>query len=302
MTHTIIGMFDTAAAATAAKQKLTAAGIATSAIKTLPSGNVSASSGTTTQAVPAADEHGFWSSVKEMFGGEEDAEYTTHTSHYAEGARRGGVVLSVEAEEKDADRVADLLTAAGAVNVDEKATEWAATGYKAPAAAVTTAAATSTAATTARAGATAATSGKIDLVKEDLAVGKRVVNRGGVRIIKKVISRPVEEDVKLREEHVSVDRRTVDRAVTGTDLTDAFKEGTIEMTESGEEVVASKTARVVGEVVLGKTVDERTEKVRDTLRETDVQVEQLPGTAVSTSTTKTVEDATGTKSTSKTNV
>ncbi len=126
-------------------------------------------------------------------------------------------------------------------------------------------------------------------MKEDLAVGKRVVNRGGVRIVKRIIERPVSESVNLREEHVSVDRRVVDRAVTGTELTDAFKEGTIEMTESGEEAVAAKTARVVGEVVVGKTVENRTETVKDTLRETDVQVEQLPGQTTS-STTKVVTD------------
>ena len=124
------------------------------------------------------------------------------------------------------------------------------------------------------------------------------MNRGGVRIIKRIIEKPVSESVSLREEHVSVDRRVVDRPLAGTDLTDAFKEGTIEMTETGEEAVAAKTARVVGEVVVGKTVENRTETVKDTLRETDVKVEQLPG-QVSTSTTKVVE-STGTGGTTKT--
>ena len=282
MSHAIIGMFDTAATATAAQQSLVSAGIPASSIRTSSAGAVSSSSGTTTQAT-GHEEMGFWESVKEMFGAD-GADADRHVGYYSEGARRGGVVLSVEATEANADQVADILNAAGAVDVDDKAAEWSKTGWTAPALAST--------GTTARAASTAGAAGKIDLVKEDLAVGKRVVNRGGVRIVKRVIERPVEESVTLREEHVNVDRRAVDRPLAGTELADAFVEGTVELTESGEEVVASKSARVVGEVVVGKTATDRTEKVRDTLRETDVQVEKLPGQSVS-STTKVVEDADG---------
>ena len=222
---------------------------------------------------------------------------TRHLSYYNEGQRRGGSILTVEATEAQTEKVADILTAAGAVDVDDKSTQWQASGWKAPVATTTAAA------TTAKA-ATGAAAGKIDLVKEDMSVGKRVVNRGGVRIVKRIIERPFEQNVNLREEHVSVDRRTVDRAVTGDELSDAFKEGTVEMTESGEEVITSKTARVVGEVVLGKTATDRTEKVTDTLRETDVKVEQLPGQVASTSTTTktTTDTGTGATRTTKTNV
>ncbi len=300
MSHAIIGMFDTAAAAAKAQQQLVAAGIPASAIQTTGTGaGVSSSSGTSTQAVSSTDDKGFWASVKEMFGADEEADADRHVSYYNEGTRRGNVILTVNATEAQSDKVADILNAAGAVDVDEKVSEWEKTGYVAPKAAVaTTAAATTT--KTASAASTGNAAGKIDLVKENLAVGKRVVNRGGVRIVKRIIERPVSESVNLREEHVSVDRRVVDRALTGSELTDAFKDGTIEMTESGEEAVAAKTARVVGEVVVGKTVENRTETVKDTLRETDVQVEQLPGQA-SSSTTKTVSDTTTTKPV-KTNV
>ena len=279
MSHAIIGMFDSSADATKAQQQLIAAGIPASSIKLSGTGGTSTSSGTSTHASGSEDK-GFWASVKEMFGGD-DTEADQHLSYYREGSRRGGVVLSVEATEANADRVADILNAAGAADADAKAAEWSKSGWTAPA--------STKAATTAR-GATGDLASPIDLVKEDLAVGKRVVNRGGVRIVKRVIERPVEQSVNLREEHVNVDRRVVDRPLTGAERTDAFKEGTIEMTESGEEAVASKTARVVGEVVVGKTATDRTETVRDTLRETDVQVEKLPGQAAS-STTKVVEDA-----------
>ncbi len=39
--------------------------------------------------------------------------------------------------------------------------------------------------------------------------------------------------------------------------------------------MVNKQARVVGEVVVSKDVGERTETVRDTLRRTDVDVEQI---------------------------
>ncbi len=53
---------------------------------------------------------------------------------------------------------------------------------------------------------------------------------------------------------------------------DVFRERTIAMTETGEEAVVGKTARVVKEVVLRKQVGERTETVTDTVRRTEVEV------------------------------
>lgn len=113
---------------------------------------------------------------------------------------------------------------------------------------------------------------KIPVVEEELKVGKREVERGGVRVESRVEETPVEKDVHLREEHVHVERRPVDRPVTNADQ--VFKEGTIEVTEKVEEPVVSKTARVVEEVVIGKEAEERTETVRDTVRRTDVDVQK----------------------------
>ena len=91
---------------------------------------------------------------------------------------------------------------------------------------------------------------------------------GGARVHTYVTERPVEETVSLHEEHVTVDRRPVDRAATEGDM--AFKEGTINVTETSEVPVVAKEARVVEEVVVGKTATDRTETVRDTVRRTDV--------------------------------
>ena len=286
MSHAIIGMFDSVAAAEKARSQLVSMGIDDTAIRTTGTGKISSSSGTSTQATGAEDK-GFWASVKEMFGAEDSEEADRHLSYYTEGTRRGSVILSVEAEDDEADRVASALQAAGAVDVDAKAEEWGKSGWTGYSPA-TTANASTTASTGAAIAATAgAASGKIDLVKEDLAVGKRIVNRGGVRVIKRIIERPVEKSINLSEEHVSVDRRVVDRPLTAADTDAAFKGQTIELNESAEEAVAAKTARVVGEVIVGKTVKDRTEKVRDTLRETDVQVEQLAGSSATRSVDKT---------------
>lgn len=117
---------------------------------------------------------------------------------------------------------------------------------------------------------------RVPVVEEELAVGKRTVETGGVRVEKEVTSRPVEEDIRLREERVTVDRRPVDREVRPEDLR-AFENETIEMREMGEEAVVEKRARVVEEVVVGKESRERTEHISDTVRRADVRIEPLVG-------------------------
>jgi uncharacterized protein (TIGR02271 family) len=115
----------------------------------------------------------------------------------------------------------------------------------------------------------------IPVVEEELRVGKREVEKGGVRITNRVTETPVEEEVRLREEHINVERRPVNRPVS--DVDNAFQVGAIEVTESAEQAVVAKEARVVEEVVVNKDVQERTETVRDTLHRTDVDVQQVEG-------------------------
>jgi uncharacterized protein (TIGR02271 family) len=112
----------------------------------------------------------------------------------------------------------------------------------------------------------------IPVVEEQIRVGKRVIDRGGVRVRTYVLERPVEQDVTLHEERVQVERRPVDRPV-GTVPADAFRERSIEVTASGEEAIIQKDARVIEEVVVRKEAEDRTETVRDTVRKTEVEVE-----------------------------
>jgi uncharacterized protein (TIGR02271 family) len=116
----------------------------------------------------------------------------------------------------------------------------------------------------------------IPVVEEELRVGKREVEQGGVRVNTRVEETPVHEDVTVRDETVHVDRRTVDRPVSDADAAN-FREGSFEVRERDEEVVVDKQARVVEEVNIRKDVDQRTETIDDTVRRTDVDVEQISG-------------------------
>jgi uncharacterized protein (TIGR02271 family) len=119
----------------------------------------------------------------------------------------------------------------------------------------------------------------IPVVQEQLKVGKREVQRGGVRVFSRVVETPVNESIGLREEHVNVERRPVNEPISGMDST-AFKEQSIEVRETAEEAVVEKSARVVEEVMVNKEVTQREQQIRDTVRHTEVEVEQLgAGTA-----------------------
>ena len=192
-----------------------------------------------------------------LFG--DDDEYA---SHYSEAVGRGGVVVTVDCESDEAaDRAEAVLNRFGG-DVDERGETHREAAY----------------AGTENVGTGHAEGGeaRIPVIQEELRVGKREVEGGGVRVRTRVVERPVEEAVRLREERVNVERRPVNRPVSEADL-NAFREGTFELRERSEEAVVDKTARVVEEVAVNKEVAERTETVRDTVRSTDVDVEETGG-------------------------
>ncbi len=112
-------------------------------------------------------------------------------------------------------------------------------------------------------------------IEENLSVGKNKVASGGVRVTTHVSERPVEQTVTLRKEAVEVERRPADRKLKSEEAEAAFQEKTVEMLGTTEEAEVSKEARVVGEVSLGKRVEERKETVKDTVRRTQVEVEKI---------------------------
>ncbi|MDQ6676912.1 MAG: YsnF/AvaK domain-containing protein [Acidobacteriota bacterium] len=200
--------------------------------------------------------------------------------HYAGRVKEGEALVLVKTSDDRAHAAADLLENFGAENVDEQdgSGNTARTGTAAAGASWAGSAgkesARSTAGATTRGATTGKESGTIPIVKEELEVGKRQVARGGVRVFSHMVETPVEEKVNLREEHVKVERRPVNRDVTQADMAN-FKEGTIEVRETAEEPVVGKRARVVEEVVVGKEAIDRTETVRGTVRHTEVNTEKI---------------------------
>ena len=219
---------------------------------------------------------------------------------YAEGVRRGGALEVVESSDERAERGMEILRRLHPVDIHERTAQWRQegwTGYDANAITSTPTASTVSATRSSKEQARSTTrvadkgartkrvEGQeeiaIPVVEEDIAIGKREVERGHVRIYSRVKEQPVEESVRLREEKVTVERRPVDRPATDADFAAAEKE-VIEMTETAEEPVVSKRARVVEEVVVHKEVTEHTETVRGTERHTDVDVKREPETATET--------------------
>ena len=112
-------------------------------------------------------------------------------------------------------------------------------------------------------------------VEEELAVGKRKVATGGVRATTRVSERPVEESVSLREERVEAERKPASRKLSAEEAEAAFEEKTVEMTATSEQAEVGKQTRVVGEVAVGKQVEEREETVKDMVRRSEVEVEEV---------------------------
>jgi uncharacterized protein (TIGR02271 family) len=207
---------------------------------------------------------------------------------YAEGVRRGGSLVIARLADENVDRGLEIMSNYRPVDIDERGSQWRTEGwskYDESAGPYTGTGLTEAATSMRSTNETAATrtdrtrSGDetvIPIVEEQLSVGKREVERGGVRVRSYVVETPVEESVTLRDETVNVERRAVNRPADVT--ADAFRERTIELTETDEEAVVAKTARVVEEVVVSKDVTERTEQVSDTVRRTEVDVENTTGT------------------------
>ena len=272
MSSTITAMFDTRADAEAAKERLKSANVDADHIHV----HDKSSAGYKEQGYSTHEDHGFWASVKNAFLPDEDR----HT--YEEGVRRGAAVLTADVDEDKVARAVQVLEEAGSVDVDDRAGQWRQSGwdYPAGAGAATGASAlggfgdrdaTDRDSLTDRA--TGAQEEVIPVVEEKLVVGKRDVDRGGVRVRSYVTETPVHEQVRLRNERIDVERRAVDQPLSAADG-DAFRERTIDMTATGEEAVVGKTARVVEEVVVSRTADERDEQIDDTVRRTDVEVDR----------------------------
>ena len=117
---------------------------------------------------------------------------------------------------------------------------------------------------------------RVPIVEERLAIGKRVADHGrNITVTTDVVSERVSEDVTVRDEDVTVERRAVNKTLTGAEADAALAKGgkTVTMTERDEEVVVAKDAVVTDEVVVKKTADDKTTRVDETVRKTVVDVD-----------------------------
>lgn len=188
-------------------------------------------------------------------------------SFYSEHVRRGGTLLTVQADSSMHDHIHSILERHDPVSVDDRMEEFRSSGWSAPdpssASYVnqTSTPVTQTSAPTTRSNYTAERvqggEQSIPVVEEQMVVGKREVQRGGVRLYTRVVERPVQEEVTVRDETIRIDRRKVDRPVDPSSLNETEK--VLEIVEVDEEPVVGKTARVIEEVVVGKDVTQRTE-------------------------------------------
>jgi uncharacterized protein (TIGR02271 family) len=300
MSQTVIGIFNSSSEAQNAVHQLLSNGFTESNIDVASanSGNYSNQSTNRDNDYDTAvtrnhdndDDNAVTRFFKNLFGNDDD-----ESERYSRAAQRGCVVTVHAQSSDEAERASMLLDQYGAIDVDENERQYRGdydqrnTGY-----------------VDERTGLSAERTGLSDertslseerttgydktnfdkdydnvsegktlsVIEENLQVGKKEVETGGVRLRSRIVERPVEESLRLREEHIRVERNKVDRAASATDL-DNFEEGTIEVTQRSEVPVVSKEARVVEEVSLGKEVEHREETVRDTVRKTEIDVEEF---------------------------
>ena len=257
----IVAVYDTEAHADAAVRDLETAHVPPEAISR-HAGTGSASGAAVSNANSGRGQ-GFWSS---LFGGEPDHD----TAVYDRSLESGSSVVTVRVPGEHVDGVTRILERHDPIDIDERAASFGlGTNH------TTTGAAGRP--VSHEAALPIGNEEVIALSEEQLTVGKRLVNHGTTHIRRFVVETPVEENVTLHTERVSIDRRP---ASAGASIDNAdFTDRTIEVTETDEEAVVGKTARVKEEVVVHKEATDRVETVRDTVRRQDVEIERDDSTS-----------------------
>jgi len=247
MSKIVAGLFRTQADCDSAAAELSAAGIASADMAILG------------RADAAMD--GFVRRLATLGIPDEDA------GAYKEGIRTGYALLTVRTTEEKSSRVADILLRHHPIGMKH--------GISGTVQAPTPTAPARSAFEAMKADFVASEEIKVPIMAERLEVGKRVVERGGLRIYNRIVEKPVEASVNLREEHVKVERRPMDKPVSDA-VWEQFRAEDFEIMEHGEEAVAKKSARVVEELVVERQVGEHEETIRGTVRSTELKVERTP--------------------------
>jgi uncharacterized protein (TIGR02271 family) len=113
---------------------------------------------------------------------------------------------------------------------------------------------------------------RIPVVEEELTATVREQEAGAVRIEKRVVEEDRVLEVPVTDEQIRVERRIVDRPVGAE--TQAFEEIVIDVPVTTEQVELQKQARVAEEIVVSKEAVQRTERVSDTVRREEVNIDE----------------------------
>lgn len=245
MNHTVIGVFDTKTQANNAREALIQAGYSNDDIDV----NTYGESG---EYGPNYETHHRSTLVnwfRDLFDLDEN-----DSTRYADVAGRGTVLTVYTDKMAMAEKAGAIIDRFDSIDFDERCNVYDTGNFAANA------------------------EGIIEVVEENIAIGKREVETGGVTVRSRIIEKPVTETLRLRTEEVFVHRTPVDRPATG----DVWNDTTIKVKETAEEAVVEKNARIVEEISVGKDVDTRTETIKETVRETEVDVVENAGTTVRT--------------------
>lgn len=262
MGQTVVGIFEKGVDAQMAAQELESSRISR---QNIDISNQSSQDQRTESGNSSSNSVGnFFSS---LFGDGDDAR------KHSDVARKGWVVTVHANNRQEAERAAEILDRSGAIDVDERAQEYQrqqnmssnpnmSTSQNRPQ--------SQNWSNTAQPGSDT----RIPIIEEKTNVGKRETEAGGVRLKSRIVERPIEENMRLREEHVNVERNQVNRPATEQDFK-SFKEGEMEIRERKEVPIVNKEARVVEEIKIHKDTDVRNEIIKGTERKTDVEVDKL---------------------------
>ena len=282
MSKTVVGLFSSMQQANEVKKALVSSGYEAGSIKVvandagddeydgIETGSSTGKSSTSATANPkdytdigSGGGTGIGEKISSFFRSLSGGDDAAH-NHYANGVNDGGALLAVTVADGQADSVASLLKQHGAKDIDGAYEDSASAG-------------TPVYGNTSSASAEGQTA--IPIIEEELVVGKRAVERGGVRVYSHVVETPVDTDVTLHEERINVQRRAVNRPATAADFA-AGSGSAIELNAMGEEAVVGKSSRVVEEVLVGKESTDRTQTIHDSVRKTEVEIDELEGDVV----------------------
>ena len=253
----IVTLFDSAQHADVAKLNLESAGFPSNEISLM-------SSRTPGVALDRMRDAAWW---RQLF--EEDID-DREAAAYGAALETGGVVLTVRVPETDVERATEILNTHDALDLQRKALSDLRPNSVPPA----TATGPGRPATMA-AGSTIGAEEVLRLAEEQINVGKRVVSGGTTRIRRFVTEKPVEANISLHEEHAAVIRRAAADPSFAQDID--WSDKIIEVSETVEEPVITKSVQITEEVVIRKESTDSVRTVHDKVRRQEIKVERSSG-------------------------